>query len=103
LKASASSAVGTGAGAGLVGADLCGGGVGALPFVAPLTPFPEGTSGGRGTAGGTGDDGAPLGRSWSMSISIGVGSLMLGFDRADKADKRRSCSGGRLSGWELGS
>jgi hypothetical protein len=98
LKASASSTVGTGAGAGLVGADLCGGGVGALPFVAPLTPFPEGTSGEIGTAGCIGEDGAPLGRSWSTSISTGNCSAMLEFDRADKADRRRSCSGGRLRG-----
>lgn len=37
FHASASSNVGAGGGAGLPGADLCGGGVGALPLVVPLT------------------------------------------------------------------
>ena len=77
--------------------------MGALPFVAPLTPFPEGTSGEVGRVGCVGDDGAPLIRSWSTSISMRTGSLMLEFDKADKADRRRNCSGGRLRGWELGS
>lgn len=63
--------------------------MGALPFVVPLMPVPEGASGELGIVGCIGDDGLPLGRSGSTSTSMGIGaetgSLML-----DKADSLRS-------------
>jgi hypothetical protein len=72
--------------------------VGALPFVAPLTPFMERIVNPEATEGCVGDVGLSFWASCSMSTSMGCCSLIL-----DKADSLLSCSGGRFNGCELGS